>query len=253
MENTLFITVSIIAFFVIFIVALINGSRKTKKRYSSGSDQFREVKKRRKELLESVTKLDRGTSSERNLALKFLRYGIPAQTIFHDLYLRKQNGTFSQIDLVVVTTAGIVVFEIKNYSGWIFGTGYQSQWTQVLAYGRKKYRFYNPIMQNNKHIADLRKKRKQFENIPFYSVVVFCGDCKLRDISFVPEGTFVVREERVLEAMRIIQAKEPAPYTDKHEVLRVLREAVENGAHKETEKQHIENITDMLGKHRVFD
>jgi len=250
MENALFITIAIIVFFVILIIAISN--RKTKKRYWN-SEQYWEARDRRKELLETVTKSDRGTSSERELVLKLLNYGIPAQTIFHDLYLRKRNGTFSQIDLVVATTAGIVVFEVKDYSGWIFGTGYQSQWTQVLAFGQQKYRFYNPIKQNDKHIADLKKARKQLENIPFYSVIVFDGDCELRDISFVPEGTFVVRVERVLEVMRIIQAKEPAPYTDKHEVIRVLREAVENGAHKGTEKQHIEKVTDMIGKHRVFD
>ena len=204
-------------------------------------------------LLETVTKPDRGTSAERDLVLKLLRYGIPAQTIFHDLYVKKRNGDFSQIDLVVATTAGIIVFEVKDYSGWIFGTGYQSQWTQVLAYGKQKYRFYNPILQNNKHIGDLRRQLKQFENIPFFSIVVFCGDCELRDVSFVPNGTFVVIEERVMEVIRIIQANEPAPYTDKHEVIRVLKEAVENGEHKETQIQHIENVVDMLGRHRVFD
>ncbi|MCL2682456.1 MAG: NERD domain-containing protein [Bacteroidales bacterium] len=251
MESAFFIIIGIIVFCIILIVA--NSSRETKSPWSLDSVQFWETEKNRKELLETVTKLDRGTSSERNLVLKLLKNRIPSQTIFHDLYLKKQNGHFSQIDLVVATTAGIVVFEVKDYSGWIFGTGYQSQWTQVLAYGKQKYKFYNPIMQNNKHIADLKKQRKQFENIPFYSVVVFDGDCKLRDIKFVPEGTFVVRKERVLEVMRIIQTREPAPYTDKHEVVRVFRKAVENGTCKETEKQHIEKVTDMLGRHRVFD
>lgn len=205
------------------------------------------------DLLETVTRPDRGTYAERYLVVKLLNYGIPAQTIFHDLYVRKPNGDYSQIDLVVATTPGIVVFEVKDYSGWIFGKGNQAQWTQVLAHGKQKYRFYNPIMQNNKHIAELRKQVRQFEKVPFYSVVVFDGDCELRDISFIPEGTFVVRMERVLEVMRIIQAKEPAPYTDKHEVIRVLREAVENGADKRTEQQHADKIKDMLGKHRVFD
>jgi len=152
-----------------------------------------------------------------------LRFKVTANNQYIQLFIAL---FFSCATDTVATTAGIVVFEVKDYSGWIFGTGYQSQWTQVLAYGKQKYRFYNPIMQNNKHITDLRNMLKQFENIPFYSVVVFDGDCELRDISFVPEGTFVVREERVLEVMRIIQAKDPAPYTDKHEVIRVLREAV---------------------------
>ena len=41
--------------------------------------------------------------------------------IFHDLYVEKHKGHFSQIDLVVVTEVGIIVFEVKDYSGWIFG------------------------------------------------------------------------------------------------------------------------------------
>jgi uncharacterized membrane protein YvbJ len=53
--------------------------------------------------------------------------------------------------------------------------------------------------------------------------------------------------------MRIIQSKEPAPYTDKHKVVRILRQAVENGDCEKIETTHIENVTDMLGKHRVFD
>jgi len=246
------ILISIVIVIVILVIVFIQSQNRTENNENK-QQNLRSYWVSERNLLETVTKSDRGTRAERDLVLKLLRYGIPAQTIFHDLYVKKRNGDFSQIDLVVATTAGIIVFEVKDYSGWIFGTGYQSQWTQVLAYGKQKYRFYNPIIQNNKHIGYLRRQRKQFETIPFYSIVVFYGDCELRDISFVPNGTFVVREERVLEVMRIIQSKEPAPYTNKHEVLRVLREAVENGTNKEAEMQHIDKVTDMLGKHRVFD
>jgi len=242
METHIVIFLVITILVIIFLLLL----------YRTNSQSY-SVFENKKEILETVTKADRGTRAEKKLVLKLLRYGIPAQTIFHDLYVKKRNGDFSQIDLVVATTAGIIVFEVKDYSGWIYGTGYKPQWTKVLAYGQQKYRFYNPILQNNKHIGDLRKQLKQFERIPFYSIVVFYGDCELKDITFVPDGTYVVREERVIEVLRIIDAKEPAPYTDKHEVLRVLREAVENGANKEVENRHIEKVTDMLGKHRVFD
>ncbi|MFA5183139.1 MAG: nuclease-related domain-containing protein [Syntrophales bacterium] len=205
-------------------------------------------------LLETVTKSNRGTESERDLVLKLLKYGIPAETIFHDLYLKRINNNFSQIDLVVVTKVGIIVFEVKDYSGWIFGNGQQTQWTKVLAYGRDKYRFYNPIMQNNKHIEDLKKQLRQFKNIPFYSIVVFYGDCILRDISFVPSGTFLVKSTRILEVVNnIMSENELAQYTDKHKIVRALKEAVQNGENLETQNQHIENIKDMLGKHRIFD
>lgn len=209
---------------------------------------------RNKRLLKTVTKSYRGTRTERDLVLKLLKSGISPQAIFHDLYVRKYNGSFSQIDLVIATKVGIIVIEVKDYSGWIFGNGKYTQWTQVMAYGRKKYRFYNPIMQNNKHIEDLKKQIKQLKDIPFYSVVVFYGDCELKDISFVPNGTFIVKSNRILEVMNIIMSNnESAQYTDKYEVVRVLREAVQNGENIETQAQHIENIKDMLGKHRVFD
>jgi hypothetical protein len=208
---------------------------------------------RDKKLLETVTKSYRGTRTERDLVLKLLKYGIPAQAIFHDLYLKRTNGEFSQIDLVVAAKSGIIVFEVKDYSGWIFGNGQHREWTQVLAYGQDKYRFYNPIMQNNKHITEIRKKLKQFENVPFYSLVVFYGDCVLKDINFVPDGTFIVKSERVLEVLDIILNKnELAPYTDKFEVVKVLKEAVYNGNNKAIQAQHMDNVKDMLGKHRIF-
>jgi len=205
-------------------------------------------------LLETVTKRYRGTRTERDLVLKLLKHGIPPQTIFHDLYLKKPNGKFSQIDLVVPTKVGIAVIEVKDYSGWIFGTGHQLHWTQVLAYGKRKYRLYNPILQNSKHISDLKNQLKQSETLPFYSIVVFYGNCVLRDISFVPNGTFLVKSTRVLELIKtLIENNEPVHYTNKNEVVRILKEAVKNGDDKEIQTQHIRNVREMLGKDRIFD
>jgi len=211
-------------------------------------------KTRDKKLLETVTESYRGIASERDLVLKLLNFGMPAHIIFHDLYLEKQKGDFSPIDLVAVTEVGIIVFEVKDYSGWLFGSGNQSQWTQVLAYGKQKYRFYNPIMQNNKHVTELRKQLMQYGNIPFYSIVVFYGDCVLKDINFVPNGTFLVKSERVLDVVKIIfEENEPVHYTNAAEVFRVLKKAVTNGDTIENQIRHQENIKHMLGKHRIFD
>lgn len=180
-------------------------------------------------LLKTVTSPHRGTKSERNLVIKLLRDGIPPQTIFHDMYVQKRNGTFSQIDVVVPTAAGIIVFEVKDMGGWIYGKGYHSQWTQVLAYGKEKYRFYNPIMQNNKHIEVLKKQLLQFKHIPFYSIVVFYGGCVLKDVTSIPDGTLLVKPKTLPDVLQMIKNYPPAPYTDKHEVLRILREGVNNG------------------------
>lgn len=210
-------------------------------------------KNRDRKLLKSVTSLNRGTKSERHLVLQLLKHGIHEQTIFHDLCIEKKNKEFSQIDIIVATTEGIIVFEVKDFSGWIFGNGNHSHWTKVLAYGKKKYRFYNPVKQNKSHIEALRKQLKQFENIPFFSIIVFYGDCELKEINYIPKGTFLVKPHRLFEVLRLIKTNnETAPYSNKKEILEVLKQGVIKGGNLNNQEKHIKNINDMLGKDRIF-
>ncbi|MDB9793805.1 NERD domain-containing protein [Flavobacteriaceae bacterium] len=210
-------------------------------------------RKRDRELISSVTSLNRGTNSELLLILQLLKKGFPSVTIYHDLIIKKDNNGFSQIDLVLVTSEGIIVIEVKDYSGWIYGSGNNTNWTKVLSYGKKKYKFYNPIKQNNNHISELRKTLNQFENIPFFSVIVFFGDCELKEINYVPKGTYLVKSHRVFEVLNLIKNEnEPTHYTNKREVVNKLKELVSLGENVEYQKQHIENIKDMVGKERIF-
>ena len=210
-------------------------------------------RKRDRELISSVTSLKRGTNSELLLILQLLKKGFPSVTIYHDLIIKKDNNGFSQIDLVLVTSEGIIVIEVKDYSGWIYGSGNNTNWTKVLSYGKKKYKFYNPIKQNNNHISELRKTLNQFENIPFFSVIVFFGDCELKEINYVPKGTYLVKSHRVFEVLNLIKNEnEPTHYTNKREVVDKLKELVSLGENTDYQKQHIENIKDMVGKERIF-
>jgi len=211
------------------------------------------ARKRDRELISSVTSLNRGTSSERSLILQLLKKGIPSETIFHDLFIKKNNNEFSQIDLVLATKEGIIVFEVKDYSGWIYGSGNNTNWTQVLSFGKKKYKFYNPIKQNNIHITELRKTIKQFQKVPFFSVIVFFGDCELKEINYVPKGTYLVKSHRIFEVLNLIKNEnEPTQYTNKREVVDTLKHSVSLGENIDYQKQHIENIKNMVGKERIF-
>ena len=207
-----------------------------------------------KETLHQVTTEDRGTDFERDLVVFLLRSGISPKVLFHDLYVSLPDGTYSQIDLVVVTSEGIIVIEVKDYSGWIYGTGNQKKWTQVLAYGREKHQFYNPILQNTNHINALKKQSFQFSQLPYYSVIVFSNHCELKDLSYIPKNTFITKGNRILEVINHIKENNPkANYSNKYEIVDILQKAVSNGISKETQEQHIENIQDMLGTDRVFD
>lgn len=204
------------------------------------------------QLLKTVTALHRGTPSERHLILNLLKSGIPAQTIFHDLYIKTSNDNFSQVDLVIATKVGIIVLEIKDYSGWIFGNGNQTNWTKVLAFGREKYSFYNPVKQNAKHIANLKRLLSK-EQIPYYSVIVFYGNCQLREISFIPQGTYIVYDNRVMEVINEILNNNPqANYKNKREIVDLLKKAVDNGNNEENIIKHGENIENMIGRNRVY-
>ncbi|MDE6481621.1 MAG: NERD domain-containing protein [Alphaproteobacteria bacterium] len=206
------------------------------------------------EQITSVTSLERGTWSERDLIYELLEHGIPAGAIFHDLYINKFGDKYTQIDLVVATKVGLIVFEVKDYKGWIFGRGNQDKWTQVLSYGDRKYRFYNPIKQNAGHISELRKQSKQLSKIPIFSVIVFYGGCVLRDISIVPHNTYVTTASRVLDVVdTIIEENQLANYTDKREIVRILKNAVDNGNNENIAGKHAKQVQDMLGKDRVFD
>lgn len=100
----------------------------------------------------------------------------------------------------------------------------------------------------------MKKQLRQLESIPFYSIVVFYGNCVLKEINYVPNGTFLTKSNRVLEVVRtIMKNNNLASYIDKDEILQTLKEAVKNGEDKETQIQHIKNIRDMLGKDRIFD
>lgn len=59
---------------------------------------------------------------------------------------------------------------------------------------------------------------------------------------------------RIFEVLKLIKTNnEAAPYTNKQEVVRILKQAVLNGANTYNQEKHIDNINDMLGEHRIFD
>lgn len=208
---------------------------------------------RNNRLFKSVTTNQRGTASERNMVVNLLKSGFQPENIFHDLLVHKGNDYFSQIDLVVLTDEGILVIEVKDYSGWIYGSGYAAQWTKVLAKGRKKYRFQNPIKQNHSHILALKSIIPDSHLIPFYSIIVFYGDCRLKDIDFVPKDTYIVKSSRILQVLKQIRKNGvPVKYWDKSEVISKLSNAVIDGGSKINRKQHEKNIRDLLGKDRIF-
>jgi hypothetical protein len=112
-----------------------------------------------------------------------------------NVYLPKEDGTTTEIDLIMISATGIYVFESKNYSGWIFGDENTKFWTQSLK-GGKKFRFYNPIWQNKKHISVLQKHLGLGSEV-FRSYIIFSERCELKKM-FVHSPEVKVMNRNVL-------------------------------------------------------
>lgn len=202
---------------------------------------YREVQNDK--LLRTVTHKRRGTWSERDLILRLLKSGFSSERIFHDLYVKKSDGSFSQVDVVIVTEVGIIVVEVKHLSGWIFGTGNQTKWVQVLAYGKHKYSFYNPIFQNNSHIKYLKSRLYNIDNIPFYSLIVFYGDCVLKNLSQIPSEINIVKSTDAIDAIMIlIQTGRESTYTNLADIEAILFESVNYGEDRDVRLQHADYV-----------
>ncbi|CCX48883.1 uncharacterized protein BN813_00215 [Bacteroides sp. CAG:927] len=204
--------------YVIFLVCLI-----------AGIAYFVYVKLKERELIEQVTPIARGEWSERRVILNLLKAGINPKAIFHDLYIRKPNGEYTQIDVAVATKAGIIIFEVKDYSGWIFGNEHQRYWTQILAYGREKHRFYNPVMQNAGHIQAIRRCLPQNPGIPIYSVIVFFGSSEFKNVTCDADNTFIIYPRSIREVVSEILMQPKANFGNKYEIMDLFTKAVQNG------------------------
>lgn len=207
-----------------------------------GLSAFIYIEYKNLDLLRTVTGVDRGTQSEQKMVLKLLKSGIKSTAIFHDIYFYKGNGHYCQIDIVVATKVGIVVFEVKDYSGWIFGGAKQEYWTQVLAFGKEKYKFYNPILQNKKHIEDL-KKNYDFVDMPIFSLIVFFGDCEFKNSIRLPDKTYLTKAGSAVDVFNsILKNNSIYQYKNQRVIADFLKQAVKNGEKSEIREKHIENI-----------
>lgn len=141
---------------------------------------------------------------------------------------------------------------MKDYNGWLYGKGRQEQWTMIS--GKNKYRIYNPIIQNEVHVKNLRNIINENQDIPIFSVIVFYGNCNFKNINFVPQQTFLTTSSKVLEVIQTIEAINPIyVYNNLAKIRRILQEAKANGGIIENQELHIANIKDMLGTDRKFD
>ena len=178
---------------------------------------------------------ERLTERELNLVKLFGRKG----KVLRNIYVPKDNGETSEIDVVFITQKGIFVLESKNYSGWIFGDEKSVNWTAMIS-SKEKNKFYNPIKQNKTHIKWLGQYLD--DDIPLFSIIVFSERCELKKVTVETSDARVIKRDRLYANIRDIWDKsedklDVEKVNTVYEKLKVLTDV--NEAIKTA---HIENI-----------
>lgn len=133
---------------------------------------------------------DLGKSGERYLYRGLKKVGVPKDRILRNVYIPVEDGKTTEIDVLVVSRKGLLVFEHKTYNGVIYGDGNQDRWVQYL--GRKRFDFRSPVKQNEYHIKKLRNYAN--DEVPVYGFIShsMCGKWRVKNI---PDGAHFLEKE----------------------------------------------------------
>ncbi|MEQ6390627.1 NERD domain-containing protein [Bacillaceae bacterium S4-13-58] len=192
----------------------------------------------------------KGSVGERKVNVILQKLNSEEYTIFHDLYVPKEDGSTAQVDHIVTSKYGIFVIETKHYDGWIFGSENQKQWTQVIF--KRKEKLFNPIWQNKGHIKALQNYLHMDQPHSFHSI-----------IAFSPSSTFKFKEEftsaRVIQFHQLIREIKSVidPVLSEVELQGLNRELEKLKIHDRKEKkiikkQHVSKIKEKKNKSAVI-
>lgn len=175
------------------------------------------------------------TERELKLVQLFGRKG----KVLRNVYLPKDNGETSELDVIFITQKGIFIFESKNYSGWIFGDEKGKYWTAMLP-NKQKNQFYNPIMQNKTHLKWMRSFVG--DEIPLFSIIAFSERCELKKVTVYSEDVKVINRDLTYATVRSIWDKKPDKVSEDkiNELYEQLKKLT--NVDEAVKAAHIENI-----------
>jgi hypothetical protein len=167
------------------------------------------------------------------------RFKAPDYYLLNHLTL-DAGANSTQIDHVLVSRFGIFVIETKEYSGWIFGDGSDKKWTQVLY--RAKFRFRNPVHQNDGHVSAVQRLLEFLPNDAIASAVVFTGTARFK--TTVPDGVYTLN--RFLDFLATQKTERMSPNRVQFCVGRL--ETARRAVTKATDLEHVEQLRRRYGR-----
>lgn len=210
-------------------------------------------------LLQWFSPLSKSERSEHDVANRLQHDSIikDGGKVLSNLYIPKPSGETTEVDVLYITSKGLIVIEDKNYAGYIFGNEKYRNWTVTLYAGKtwfgikrvEKHKFYNPIWQNNTHISYLRKYLKS--NIKAFSLITFSNRSELKSVTYSSPNVYVCHHSKISSVLKDIWNDNPDVLTNEqiekiYDKLRPLTNADE-----ETRQKHITDIHERLNNTEI--
>lgn len=168
-----------------------------------------------------------------------------------NIYVPKKEEETTEIDVLMISSKGLFVFESKNYSGWIFGSDNQKYWYQTLPAGRRKShkeKFYNPVFQNNTHVKYL--KSLIGNEVPIYSIITFSDRCKLMNVTIKNSNVNVINRYKIYKLVSSIYNDNPNDTLSTDQTNEIYSKLYPYTQVDDVVKQkHIDNINNIRENH----
>lgn len=134
------------------------------------------------------------------------------------------NGKTTEIDHVVISPTGIFAIETKNRAGYIYGSENQREWTQVFN-RNTKYKFPNPIWQNNYHIKALKQNLTDFKHADYFSIIAFTRRATLKAVPKSKDFSYyVVFNSDVEDTIRVKRNNKCLSEAEVVKIYKILKE-----------------------------
>lgn len=224
-------------FLLLIIVCHIISFNRTTYHYTTGNSYFSTV-------------FDKGRYGEFLISKNLSYLEKQGAKFLFNVYFPKENGETTESDVILITSRGFIVFESKNYSGWIFGDEKQRMWTQTLPQGKgrpaHKEKFFNPIMQNDLHIKYLRSVVGTEYSIQ--SIIAFSERCELKKVTVTSSDVQVVKRNHIRQAVKTTLDRMPQNAITTEQIGQFYNLLVPySQVSEEIKQQHIQNINDRHG------
>lgn len=166
-------------------------------------------------------------------------------------YLEKEDGTTTEIDIIMIHEKAIFVIECKNFNSYITGDEKRKQWCASYAGGTEKHFFPNPIIQNSNHIRYLKQKLNGFNNI--YSIIAFGNGAKIENIKKTSDSIKIIKTNEIDDIIKsIINSKYTTMTQERIDgIYNSLKKISGKYVSDEIKEKHIQNIKGNIEDEKI--